>query len=505
MARLNIGLAQRAVLAGLAVQLLTLPLVTWVLLAVVRETQTNNFVQHVRTFARGVADGFESAPAIGDPNKTSKLLDSVMLTGEGVYAELVDNGRRTVSALNHPDVSYTGRQDLAFSEYPDATYFIVLPINKSGHDAEVRVGFDKRPTRNDIAEARRRILAVLAAYAALSLITAVVLVRYLTHPLASLGESARQVASGDHERRLSANTTIREVHELAADLEKMRSELVGVNAKLRTEMDERERVEVQRQALESRLRRRQRLDAVGTLASGVAHEFNNTLVPIMLYAQSVLDALPPDSPCRENLLGILRSARRSKDVVKQVLAFSRQMNAGKSERLNLTEPVQEAVRLFGALAPAGISVVKCIEGRCLPVMADATLINLLTMNLCTNALQAMHANGGTLTVGLAPLTATGLEPAGVAAGNYMQLRVQDTGHGMDAATMERIFEPFFTTRDVGEGTGLGLAVVHGIATSLDAILLVDSSPGVGTDFRVLFPAVDEQTPSRRTEVSHDIS
>src|SRR6202023_3252151 len=126
MARLDIGLAQRAVLAGLAVQLLTLPVVTWVLLAAVRETQTNNFVQHVRTFARGVADGFEIAPAIGDTNKINKLLDSVILTGEGVYAELADNGRRTVSALNHPSISYTGRQDLEFSEYPDATYFIVL-------------------------------------------------------------------------------------------------------------------------------------------------------------------------------------------------------------------------------------------------------------------------------------------------------------------------------------------------------------------------------------------
>jgi len=505
MARLDVGLAQRTVVAGVAVHLLTLPLVTWVLLVVVREAQTNNFVQHVRTFARGVADGFEIAPVLGDTNKTSKLLDSVILTGEGVYAELADNGRRTVSALNHPGISYTGRQDLEFSDHPDSTYFIVLPINKSGHDAEVRLGFDKRPTLDDIAEARERIVEVLISYAVLSLVMAVVLVQYLTRPLASLGESARQVASGDHERRLSANTTIREVHDLAADLEKMRAELVGVNAKLRTEMDERARVEAQRQALESQLRRRQRLEALGTLAGGVAHEINNTLVPIMLFAQTVLDAQPPDSPSREDLLGILRSARRSKEVVKKVLTFSRQMNSGKRERLDLTEPVEEVVRLFRALTPPGILVVKCIEGHCLPVIADATLINLLTMNLCTNALQAMGATGGTLTVGLAPLTATGLEPAGVAAGNYMQLRIQDTGHGMDPATMEHIFEPFFTTRAAGEGTGLGLAVVHGIVESLGAILLVDSNPGVGTDFRVLFRVAEEQTASQRAEVRHDIS
>jgi signal transduction histidine kinase len=495
MARLDVSLAQRAILGGLAVHLLTLPLITWVLLVVVRETQASNFVQHARTLARGVADGFEIATVLGDANETRKLLDSVILTGEGVYAELVDDGQHTLSALNHPGIHYSGRQDFDFSEHPDATYFIVLQIDKSGHDAEVRVGFDKHPTLDNIAAARWRILEVLASYAALLLAIAVGSAHYLTHSLVSLGKSARQVASGDHERHLSATTTIREVHELAADLEKMRAELVGVNAQLRNEMDERARIEAQRQALESQLRRRQRLEAVGTLAGGVAHEVNNTLVPIMLFTQSVLDALPPDSPCREDLHGILRSARRSKDVVNKVLTFSRQMNSGRRERLDLTEPVREAVRLFGALVPASISVVTRIEGHCPPVIADATLINLLIMNLCTNALRAMRASGGTLTVGLAPLTATGLEPGGVAAGNYVQLRIQDTGHGMDAATMERIFEPFFTTRDPGEGTGLGLAVVHGIIESLGATLLLDSDVGVGTDFKVLFPVAKEQTVS----------
>ncbi len=504
MARLDVSLAQRAILALLAVHLLTFPVITWVLLVVVREAQTGNFVQHARTFARGVADGFEISSVLADEAESSKLLDSVILTGEGVYAELVDGGRHMISALNRPGIFYTGRQDFDFSEHEDATYFIVLPINKPGHNAEVRFGFDKRPTLDNIASVRFRILEVLASYAALLLVLALVSVRYLTRPLARLRQSARRIASGEHERPLWAHTTIPEVHDLAADLERMRAELVGVNAQLRAEIHERERVEAQRQALESQLRRRERLETVGTLAGGVAHEINNTLVPIMLFAQSVLDALPPDSPSREEVLGILCSARRTKEVVNKVLTFSRQLSQGKRERVDISEPVDEALRFFGALAPTSITIVKRFEAPCLPVMADATLVNLLTVNLCTNAFQAMSAAGGTLTVSLTPRTATGLDPAGVAAGTYVELGIQDTGHGMDRATMERIFEPFFTTRDPGEGTGLGLAVVHGIVETLGATLLLDSSPGVGTEFRVLFP-VAEEAASQRTEVPYDNS
>jgi signal transduction histidine kinase len=165
---------------------------------------------------------------------------------------------------------------------------------------------------------------------------------------------------------------------------------------------------------------------------------------------------------------------------------------GKLEPLDLSEPVDEVVRLLGAAAPPGICVVKRYSADRAQVMADATLINLLMMNLCTNALQAMHATGGTLTVTLEKRIVPDQGSAGTAAGICMELRVQDTGHGMDAATMQRIFEPFFTTRAPGEGTGLGLAVVHGIAASLGAILLVDSDPGAGTDFKVLFPVAASQ-------------
>jgi signal transduction histidine kinase len=488
MARLNLSLERRAVLVVAVIHVLALPIVTAVLLLVAQETLTSSFVQRVRTLARGVADGIELPSVLENVQQTRNLLDSVILTGEGVYAELLDNGRRTVSVLNRANVAYAGHQDLEFFESSNATYFIVLPLDEPGHTAEVRLGFDKRPTLDNIARIRWNIVKVLVSYAALSLGLTVAFVRHLTRPLAMLRRSARQVAGGDYERRLSADTSIPEVQDLAADLETMRGELVGVNAKLRTEMTERQRVESQRQALEIELRRRQRLETIGRLTGGVAHEINNSLVPILVFAQIVFDALPAESPSREHVLGILRSARRSKEVIKKMLTFSRQLDSGKLELLDLSEPVSEVVRLFGQLAPPDVAVVKRFEAHCAPVLADATLINLLMMNLCTNALQAMHATGGTLTVTLAQRSAPDGSSAEGTTGAHLELSVQDTGHGMDSATLERIFEPFFTTRDPGEGTGLGLAVVHGIAASLGATVLVDSRPGAGTEFKVVFPA-----------------
>jgi two-component system cell cycle sensor histidine kinase/response regulator CckA len=299
---------------------------------------------------------------------------------------------------------------------------------------------------------------------------------------------ARQVASGEFDRQLATGTSIPEVRELTADLETMRGELVGVNAKLRAEMRERQKVESQRKQLESELQRRQRMETLGTLARGIAHEINNSLVPILVYAKVVCEALPPESPSREYVLRILQSAGRSKEVIRKMLTFSRQLDGVELERMSLIEPVDEAVRLFVALASPGVTVVQEVEADCAPVLADATLINLLIMNLCSNALQAMHAAGGTLTVTLRRRSVTAEQGlAGEAGPGYVELRVQDTGHGMDEATLDRIFEPFFTTREPGEGNGLGLPMVHGIAASCGATVLVESIPGVGSVFTVLFP------------------
>jgi signal transduction histidine kinase len=488
MERLNLGLEQRAVLGVVLIHVLALPILAWLLLFMAQGTLTASFVQRARTLARGVADGFEIPSVLKDSKQTSNLLDSVILTGEGVYAELFDNGRGTLSVLNRAGISYAGRQDLEFFEDPGTTYFIVLPINIPGHRAEVRMGFDKRPTLDNIAQLRWNSVKILVSYAVLSLGLTVVFVRQLTGPLAKLRRLARQVASGEFERQLATRTSIPEVRELTADLETMRGELVGVNAKLRAEMRERQKVESQRKQLESELQRRQRMETLGTLARGIAHEINNSLVPILVYAKVVCETLPPESSSREYVLRILQSAGRSKEVIRKMLTFSRQLDGVELARMSLIEPVNEAVRLFVALASPGVSVVEEVEADCAPVLADATLINLLIMNLCNNALQAMRAAGGTLTVTLRRRSVTAEQgSAGEAAPDYVELRVQDTGHGMDEATLDRIFEPFFTTREPGEGNGLGLPMVHGIAASCGATVLVDSTPGVGSVFTVLFP------------------
>ncbi|MDB6162024.1 MAG: sensor hybrid histidine kinase [Gammaproteobacteria bacterium] len=492
MARLKLGLERRAVLAMVLIHLLGLPVAAGVLSAVGEKSLASGFVQRVRTVARGLTDALEIPSVMGDATQTSNVLDSVILTGEGVYAELLDDGRHAVSALNRPGVNFGGVQDLQFFEHSGSTYFIVLPVDIPGHNAEVRLGFDKRPTLDSIERLRWNSVQVLIGYAALSLGLVIVFVRHLTRPLARLRSSAQQVTSGDYEQHLFAGTNIPEVQDLAADLERMRYELVGVTAKLRAEMAQRQRVESQRKELEAELRRRQRLETVGTLTAGVAHEINNSLVPILVYAKVVFDSLTATDPSREHVAAILQSARRSKEVIRKMLTFSRQLESGTLEEIDLRGPVEEVVHLFNGLAPGNVAVTQDVETACAPVIADPTLIRVLLTNLCTNALQAMQSSGGKMTVTLRECASPAGRFVGNPRGRCVELGVCDTGHGMDPVTLERIFEPFFTTRAPGEGTGLGLAMVHGIATSLGAIVLVDSSPGVGTTFRVLFPAKDRE-------------
>jgi signal transduction histidine kinase/ActR/RegA family two-component response regulator/sensor domain CHASE-containing protein len=252
--------------------------------------------------------------------------------------------------------------------------------------------------------------------------------------------------------------------------------------------------ETERNLLESQLRRSQKLETIGTLAGGVAHDFNNILMPILGYADMTLMQLAADSPTRANIESISRAALRARDLVKQILAFSRQIE--QEHRPMLVQLIiREALKLLRASIPSTVEIEQDLDGEVAPVNCDPTQIHQVMMNLGTNAAHAMRQNGGVLTVRLTRLDVdTKTEVAGVKLpnGTYVHLAVTDSGEGMDAMTLERVFEPFFTTKKPGEGTGLGLSVAHGIVKSHSGQIHVTSTPGIGTTIDVYLPCTEAQ-------------
>jgi signal transduction histidine kinase len=486
MVRLRTSFANYVTVWVVVLHLVLLPALFFGMGYVIRKSHEDLFIEHTRTFARVLAEELEIGAALASPTRTEDLLDLAIIHGEARYAEFFDNGISIRSKLGSPGIAVPRHTDLDFGHGGDDTYFVILPVVRAGHNGELRLGFDEQPTHDRIQLALGRMLWLLAGYLAVAVGIAIVLSYRLSRPIHRLRDVSRAIASGDYAQALNVNTGIRELHELATDLEGMRRELVGVNHRLQAKIKEKEISEVRREELQKQLRHRQRLETVGTLAGGIAHEINNVLVPIILFTDTALQDLPPSSASRADLLRVLAAARRAKDVVKKILTFSRELDDAHVTLIDLRAVMSEGLHLFSLLAPPSIEIRTEIAERIPLVRADATLALHMVINLCTNAYQAMAGAEGVLTIGLRYRERT---EDGAVADPRVEFWVSDTGHGMDSLTVERIFEPFFTTRSVGQGTGLGLSVVHGIVESFGATIEVESRVGAGTTFRVFFPAV----------------
>ncbi len=232
--------------------------------------------------------------------------------------------------------------------------------------------------------------------------------------------------------------------------------------------------------LERQLQHSQRLEALGTLAGGIAHDLNNTLVPIQALSKTLMREMPANSTQRVDLETILHAGHQARDLVQQILAFSRKQEPAKNP-IDLGSTARAALQIARAGMPHAIELIEDIAETPL-MMADAGQLQQVIVNLVTNAAQAIGEASGRITVRVAPAP----QRSGGAAGDIL-LSVTDTGCGMDQATAERIFEPFFTTKKVGEGTGLGLSVVHGIVASHGGKIEVRSKPGAGTEMIILLP------------------
>ena len=266
---------------------------------------------------------------------------------------------------------------------------------------------------------------------------------------------------------------------------------------------ERKQAECERRRLEAQLHQGQKMEAIGTLAGGIAHDFNNILSAILGFAELILDEAPAESSISSDIQEVLKAGQRAKGLVQQILTFSRQGEMAQ-QPVHLPRLVQETLKLLRASLPSTIEIRQEIEEKCGLVSADVTQIYQILLNLCANAEHAMRDTGGMLTISVAPVEAdadlVAAHPS-LRPGPHVQLKLQDTGPGIPSGLLTRIFEPFFTTKQVGEGTGMGLAIVHGIVTSHNGALAVESAPGVGTTFTIYFPRINEVASSQTAAVS----
>ena len=266
------------------------------------------------------------------------------------------------------------------------------------------------------------------------------------------------------------------------------------------DITEQRRGQTARLELEAQLREAQKMEAIGVLAGGIAHDFNNVLAGILGNAALAIQDLPADHPAAASLEQIRKAGLRGRGLVQQILAFARRQPR-EVVSCELRPLVDECIALLRSTLPAGVTLDVALSDQPLFVMADATQVEQVLMNLCTNAWHSLGGRPGRVVVGLAgvdlDVAAARQLGAGLTPGAYARLSVADNGRGMDAQTRARIFEPFFTTKPVGEGTGLGLAVAHGIIAAHGGVIRVQTTPGEGSTFEIYLPRSANASPGGR--------
>nr|MBF0223526.1 response regulator [Desulfobulbaceae bacterium] len=259
------------------------------------------------------------------------------------------------------------------------------------------------------------------------------------------------------------------------------------------DISDRRKIEREKKDIEGRLNQAQKMEAIGTLAGGIAHDFNNILGVILGFSQMAKEDAPPGTKYQEDLDKVLSAANRAKDLVKQILAFSRQAQVDRIP-MKMQPLIKEGLKMLRSSIPTTISITENIDPKSGTVLADPTQIHQILMNLCTNAYHAMETTGGELSVTLETTfidTDDQTMLLQVTPGENIVLTVSDTGSGIGPDVIEKIFDPYFTTKEIGKGSGMGLAIIHGIMKEYGGAITVDSQLGKGSTFHVYIPVIQK--------------
>lgn len=270
------------------------------------------------------------------------------------------------------------------------------------------------------------------------------------------------------------------------------AEILRYASQLEQEIAEKKLAEKERNKLQDQLQQKQKIEAIGAMAGGIAHDFNNTLNAILSYTELAMSNLSPEDNTYSHLEKVVHSVKLASELVKQILTFSSRKKNETRRPVQLQLLVKEELKLLRGTLPENISIRSDICPQCRPILADFIQIHQVILNICTNAINAMSANGGSLTVSLKEVEKPSEKiekKTDLNLQRYAQLVFDDTGKGMDKTTLKHIFEPYFTTKE--SGTGLGLATVHSIVKSHGGACIVESSPETGTEFTVCFPIADQ--------------
>jgi len=311
----------------------------------------------------------------------------------------------------------------------------------------------------------------------------------------SIELNSRKIFFSNYKLEKANNDIARINAELDKRVTERTDELLDQTEKLIAEIKERKRSEEQRQELENKLIQAHKMESIGTLAGGIAHDFNNILSSMIGFTELSLDEVKKDTVMAEYLQGIYSGEKRAKELVSQILAFARQSDE-EVKPVQVSLIANEVLRFMRSSIPTTIEIRTDIKTNSL-ILGNETLIHQILMNLFTNAFHAMEANGGILEFTMKDIIvdeSITTKHSDLSSGKYIQLKLADSGTGIDQSIIGSIFNPYFTTKKIGEGTGMGLAMVHGIVESYNGKITVESQPGKGSTFTIFLPVTTHQLP-----------